>query len=381
MHLAPKHTGRIVALLAASLWVGLAPAQSATHGARRHPHVAAVPGSPQPDPTFWGMTSEGDTALVDLGREIQRIAAPLNGAVGVAIVHLESNRGVSLRGGERFPMASVYKLPIAIELLHQVACDQMSFDDVVPITSNDLRSGSGWIRHHRSRTAALTVLQLLEAMLQDSDNTASDLLLRMCGGPAVVTERLRTIGIEDVRVDRLEANMSLDYSGVEDVPPDSTWTLAELARVKGAVPVARRDESARAFLDDPRDTATPDAMAQLLALVWRGGALGPDESSRLLEILERTRTGPGRLRGKLPPDTPVAHKTGTWSTTNGITAAVNDVGIVTLPGDAGHLAMVVFVKGSNRSPRHIERGIASIARAAYDHWCGRTVPVERLAAP
>jgi beta-lactamase class A len=162
---------------------------------------------------------------------------------------------------------------------------------------------------------------------------------------------------------------------VTDAAPESTWTLAELARMKGQVPEALRNESAAAFLSDPRDTATPDAMVDLLACVWRGCALGPDETSRLIEILERTRTGPGRLRGKLPSETPVAHKTGTWSTTNGVTAAVNDVGIISLPGGAGNLAIAVFVKASNRSPHRIERGIASIARAAYDQWTANVPPL------
>jgi beta-lactamase class A len=265
-------------------------------------------------------------------------------------------------------MASVYKVPIAIQLMNKVSCDELSLDDVVPIGSANLRSGSGWIRHHRSRTAALTVRELFEAMIQDSDNTASDMLLRLAGGPEAVTARLRELGITEVRVDRSEASMSLDYGGVTDAAPESTWTLAELARMKGAVPEAQRNESAAAFLSDPRDTATPNAMVDLLACVWRGCALGGDETSRLIEVMERTRTGPKRLRGKLPPETPVAHKTGTWSTTNGITAAVNDVGIITLPGGAGNLAIAVFVKASNRSPHRIERGIASISRAAYDQW-------------
>ena len=130
-----------------------------------------------------------------------------------------------------------------------------------------------------------------------------------------------------------------------------------------------------AFLTDPRDTATPEAMANLLVKVLKGEALGWDDTHRLLEIMARARTGPERLRGQLPDSTRVAHKTGTWSTSYGITAAVNDVGVITLPGQAGHLVMAVFVKGSNKSHSRIERSIAAMARAAYDYWtaAARTV--------
>lgn len=308
-----------------------------------------------------------DSALGDLGREIELYAARAGGRVGIAVRHLETGIELSLRGDERFPMASVYKIPIALTLLEQVACDAVSLDDSVPIGAADLRTGSGYIYRHHRRIKALTVRELLEYMLTESDNTASDLLMRLCGGPEVVDARLQSLGVTGVRVDRYEALMSLHYSGVDAAPPDSMWTMSALWHLKQQVPMERREESAAAFLDDPRDTATPRGMVDLLARIWRLEALGADETSRLLEILKRVRTGSDRIPGRLPEGTPVAHKTGTWTTAFGITAAVNDVGIITLP-DGSHVAIAVFVKGSNRGPRRIERTIAALARAVYDYW-------------
>jgi beta-lactamase class A len=308
-----------------------------------------------------------DSALSDLATEIEVYAARAGGSVGFAVRHLETGVELSLRGHERFPMASVYKIPIALTLLDRVACDAVSLDDSVPITAADLRTGSGFIYRHHRHIKALSVRDLLEAMLTESDNTASDLLMRVCGGPEVVNAHMQSLGVRGVRVDRYEALMSLHYSGVSEIPPDSMWTMSALWRLKQEVPLERRAESAEAFLEDPRDTATPLAMVDLLARVWRHEALGPDETSRLLEILKRIRTGSDRIPRFLPEGTPVAHKTGTWTTAFGITAAVNDVGIVTLP-DGTHVAIAVFVKGSNRGPRRIERTIAALALAVYDHW-------------
>jgi beta-lactamase class A len=312
--------------------------------------------------------ADHDTALAGLARTIRTIAARAGGSVGVAAMHFERGEGVSLRGRERFPMASVYKIPIALQLLDRVGCGALSLDDPVHLTPADYRTGSGWITARHRRLNHLTVEDLLVAMLVDSDNTASDYLMRLAGGPAAVSAHLRTLGVPEVRVDRYEAAMALDYAGVNEAPPESTWTIDALWQLKKEVPDAERQASAASFLADPRDTTTPEAMANLLVEVLRGRALGWDDTNRLLEIMSRARTGTARLRGQLPDSTRVAHKTGTWSTAYGITAAVNDVGIITLPGNAGHLVIAVFVKGSNKSHRRIERTIGAIARAAYDYW-------------
>ena len=72
--------------------------------------------------------------------------------------------------------------------------------------------------------------------------------------------------------------------------------------------------------------------------------------------------GPLRIKGLLPPGTEVRHKTGT------IGGTTNDVGIITLPGEAGHVALAIFVKGSRRPSADVEPVIAQIARAVYDYF-------------
>jgi len=113
---------------------------------------------------------------------------------------------------------------------------------------------------------------------------------------------------------------------------------------------------------DPRDTSSPEAMVTLLERIYRGDTLKSESRALLLDIMERCRTGKGRLKGILPQETAVAHKTGTFS---GIT---NDVGIITLPDEAGHVAIAAFVKASEKGPAERERAIAQIARAVYDFF-------------
>ena len=323
------------------------------------PQHAAARERPLPPPT----------CLPELQVEIRRLAAAVGGVVGVTAAHLESGESVSLNARQRFPMASVFKLPIAMRLLHQVDRGQVSLDSSVAIARGDLRLGDSPITRHWRPGRTQTVRQLLEAMLVHSDNTAADLLLRVAGGPVSVDSRLRELGLDGgIRIDRSEADQMLDFYGLRDgAPPESEWSPQMFVRLVEGVPDAARLTFARAWIEDPRDSATPAAMCDLLASVQRGEALEPATTMLLLDCMQRARTGHRRLRGLLPADTPVAHKTGTYGTTGGITAAINDAGLVTLP-DGSHVAIAVFVKASTRGLDSIERGIARISRATYDYW-------------
>ncbi|HEY4070940.1 MAG TPA: serine hydrolase, partial [Sphingomicrobium sp.] len=116
------------------------------------------------------------------------------------------------------------------------------------------------------------------------------------------------------------------------------------------------------FDDDPRDTSTPNAMAQLLERIYTGKALSPASTKLLGEIQERNTTGKARIRARLPNGTVVAEKTGT------IGGSVNNVGVITLPGNAGKLIVAVFIKKSSRPFEDRERVIADISRALYDYY-------------
>jgi beta-lactamase class A len=114
------------------------------------------------------------------------------------------------------------------------------------------------------------------------------------------------------------------------------------------------------------NTATPVAMVTLLAKIARHEVGLTAASAALLEdLLLRVTTGQQRIKGALPPGTPVAHKTGMSGTRDGKTDATNDVGLITLPN--GHrVAVAVFVHASPADLATRERTIARVARAAYD---------------
>jgi beta-lactamase class A len=201
----------------------------------------------------------------------------------------------------------------------------------------------------------------------ESDNTAADAVLRLVGGPAVVERRLRARGFNAINVNRYEAEISLEMTGVRDVVPASEWTLDLQRRLIASVTPADLQAARARYTSDPRDTATPDDMAALLVRLQRGDLLPWPYGAQLIERMSHTKTGPQRLKARLPADTVVAHKTGTTD------VVINDVGIITLPENGGHLVLAVFVKNGGRVSA-MQNAIAEIAAASYEWFTGRELP-------
>ena len=298
-----------------------------------------------------------------LEKELARLAKVSGGTMGVAAIHIESGRSAFLNADEIFPMASTYKIAIAAQLLHRVDRGERRLSKMIDFEPGNLSPGSGTIsRLFDDPGLSVSLHNLLELMLLISDNSATDACLREAGGGASVTQRMKEIGVEGLRVDRSTLHLISDWIGVEEVPSRAELSPEKYAERANAVSEAARDSARERFDDDPRDTATPRAMAALLEKIWNGDILSEKSTALLLDIMERCQTGEARLKGLLPAGTRVAHKTGT------IGGTTNDVGIITLPQDAGHVIVAAFVKGSTLPGPEREKAIAEVARAAHDYF-------------
>ena len=283
--------------------------------------------------------------------------------MGVAAIHIESGRAAYLNPDEPFPMASTYKVPIAAQLLHRVDQGELTLSQRFEFEPGDLSPGSGTIsRLFDDPGLSVSLHNLLELMLLISDNSATDVCLREAGGGKAVTQRMKALGIEGIRVDRSTLALISDWIGVENVPSRSDLTLDDYRELVEAVPDSERDAAGAEFKNDRRDTSTPRAMGALLQKIWSGDTLSADSTALLLDIMKRCETGEARLKGLLPKGTVVAHKTGTIGQTT------NDVGIITLPNGEGHVIVAAFVKDSEWPVPDRERAIAEAARAAHDYF-------------
>jgi beta-lactamase class A len=328
---------------------------------------------PAPDPDYRGKDAVPveqmavDTAAADSGALDSAFAAierESGGELGVTATVVESGRTVSHRGGERFPMASTFKVAVAMAVLARVDSGRMALSDPVEVMPRDFRIGPSQVSDTVGpRGGKASIRTLVQSMLLYSDNTATDALMRHLGGPAAVQAHLASRGIAGISVDRYEGQVHWDYNGVRDVPPDSGWTRQEFERRIAAVPAAEKDSAHARFFADPRDTGTPDGWAQLLIQLQRGDGISAASRELVLDAMRRSPTGTRRIRAGVPQGTEVADKTGTIGRTT------NDVGLVTLP-DGTHVAVAVFVRNSTKSNEQVEPSIAAAARAVYQHFAG-----------
>ncbi len=272
-------------------------------------------------------TAPPATVAAELTERLRTLCARARGDVGVAVVHVETGQAVEVQGAKPLPLYSVFKLPLAITVLRQVDAKQLALDRQVSVTPEDVAPGAQFNTDLWRQPVEKSVAELLELSIVRSDNTSSDKLLQVIGGPAVVTEQMRALGFSQL---------------------DIKYTSREFA--------AHRDKP---------NTGTATDLAQLLAKLQQGELLQSSSLQTLLGFMGRSLTGgERRLRANLPAGTPVADKTGS----GGPGTSTNDVGLITLPKGKGHLAIAVLVSGSKLTTPAQEKLIAQLARAAYDAY-------------
>ncbi|HEY4100657.1 MAG TPA: class A beta-lactamase [Gemmatimonadales bacterium] len=267
--------------------------------------------------------------LARSGSAIGKIAAAIDGRVGAAGLVVETGDRVDFRGNERFPMQSVYKVPIAMAVLQQIDAGRVTLSQSMHLRRGDLvPEVHSPIRDANPSGGDFTVRELLRGAIVESDGTASDMLLTMTT-PENVTHLLRTAGIDSVVVATTERAMTRGPT-VQD-----------------------------------RNWSTPRAAVQLLRELQRGRTISAPSRALLLGWMEETTIGADRIKGRLPKGTIVAHKTGLDQTRNGMVRATNDIGLVTLP-NGQHLAIAVFIRDSRAPESRRADAIARIARAMWD---------------
>ena len=271
----------------------------------------------------------------ELRHQIEQIVGMTKGKVGVAAVLLGPNPPttlVELNADDHFPMQSVYKVPISMAVLDQIQNGKMKLDQKVQITKADFigRAAHSPIRDRHPNGVELTIDELMRFAIGESDGTASDVLMKLAGGPKAIESYLRNLGVADMMVRNTENEFSHDHS-----LQYQNWT-------------------------------TPKAATALLRALHERRALGEFHTSLLLQYMRNSTPGAKRLKGELPKDAIVAHKTGTSGTDKGVTAATNDIGIITLP-DGRSFAIAVFVSESPENLQVREGVISGAARAVWDY--------------
>jgi len=269
--------------------------------------------------------------------KIQQIVSDRNALVGVSIIGNDGKDTISLHGDRRFPMQSVFKFHIALAALSEIDKGKLSLYQKIDISKDKLLPEDFWspLRDENPNGGSFTIERLIEYSVSHSDNTACDILIRLIGTPKTVEEYFKKNNIQDIQITFNEEEMQAKWENMFQ-----NWT-------------------------------TPKAASETLKMFYKNenNLVSKTSYDFFWKTNKETTTGRNRIKGQLPEGTIVAHKTG-WSGTNketGITAAVNNIGIVFLP-NGEYFIISVFVTESKESFDTNEKIIADIAKATYDFY-------------
>ncbi|GHU29946.1 beta-lactamase [Betaproteobacteria bacterium] len=260
--------------------------------------------------------------------ELAALEAASGTKIGVFLRDTANNVTLQSRSGERFPFCSTFKVMLVAAVLEQSRKEPGIMQQYIPYTQKDLVSWSPVTEKHI--TAGMTVAELSAAALQFSDNTATNLLLRLLGGPDAVTSYARSIGDSSFTLNRWEPDLNTVLPG------------------------------------DERDTTTPAAMGESLRRLVLGDTLPLPQREQLQSWLRGNTTGDQSIRAGVPAGWVVGDKTG-----SGAYGTTNDIAVLWPP--AGEpLILVIYLTHTDETAPNRKDILVQVTRLLVQTWQTRT---------
>jgi beta-lactamase class A len=236
-----------------------------------------------------------------------RVGVAVRGPGGLLFAH---------RAAERFLAASTVKLAVMVALFRRFDRGESAPGERHTLRAAEKCPGSGVLLALHDGLE-LTLADLLYLMISISDNTATNLLIRRAGLPAV-NATMRELGL----------------------------TASTLAREMRGRPSAA---------GEPENWATPADYALLVEAIVTDRAASASACAAMRALLATQQNG-RRIARHLPAGVLWGSKTGTVGT------AVNDAGFITTT--AGTLVLALYCDGFADEPA-AEEAIGAISRAAW----------------
>jgi beta-lactamase class A len=239
--------------------------------------------------------------------------------IGVTAIDSATHRRIDHRPNERFLMCSTFKLLAAAAVLQRVDRGEERLDRFVPYTQTDILEYAPVTKKHVAE-GGMQLGALCEAAIEQSDNTAGNLLLRAIGGPAGLTKFARSIGDNTTWLDRIEPDLNVSKDG------------------------------------DQRDTTSPASMCTDLVRILTTGFLSEKSRDLLQDWLSKNETGATMIRAGIPADWRVGDKTG-----RSRQGEINDVAVVAPPNGA-QIFVAIYVMAPSLSDERRADVVAKVAR-------------------
>jgi len=294
----------------------------------------ALPGAdpatfPTPAPILEGVPDSERERVEEVARQAGERIGDYGGIAGVYVRDLDGDYGYGVRPDEQFFSASVIKIPVMVAVYRKVDQGELEFSQEVEIQDEDWAAGAGWLQWEEAGTKQ-TVGDLLLLMMTQSDNVATNALVRTVGGPDHVNEVARSLGAKN------------------------TLLYQKVSSERGAVPA----------LDNH---TTPRDMAVMLEKIARDEAASPQSCEYMVELMY-TNELDWWLDAGLPADIYAANKAG-W-----LYKVYSDVGIVNADGRRYVVSIM-----SKYGPEDVNEGellIEDLSRATWEAQGAETEDAE-----
>jgi beta-lactamase class A len=278
-----------------------------------------------------------ETPLQRLRAAVERTTRSVNATWGIYVKSLDTGEEIALDADRQMETMSTIKIPLMVEAFEQIKAGKFKLTDKYTFAAADSQPGTGTIQR-LDPGAVMTVKDLLTMMIIVSDNTATEVLYRMVGGPEAVNKRMDALGLAKTRA--------------MNVP--SKW-----------FPALRSAPTTEQFYRDgkfPFGVSTPREMGRLLEMMERGTLVDKASSDLMLQIMRgqlyRTRI-PRYVTGYRIP-----HKTGDFLPYVG-----DDVGM--LEADGRTIIVSIFTGNHFGSGEALENAIGLVAKEVADYFTYR----------
>ena len=245
------------------------------------------------------------------------------GRIGVAAVDIAKNTRIEYHADQRFLMCSTFKVLAAAAVLKRVDDKKEKLERFVRYGEAQLLEYAPVTRAHVTE-GGMTLEALCAAALEQSDNTAANLLLEAIGGPKGVTETARALGDNSTHLDRMEPELNMAAEG------------------------------------DERDTTTPAAMCHGLERLFTSAFLSATSRERLENWMRANQTGLKMIRASVPAAWRAGDKTGRSGK-----GATNDIAILR-PPSGGPIFMAIYVVDAGEPQERRDELVAEVAKLALE---------------
>jgi len=252
-------------------------------------------------------------------KRLSEIIASSPAVTGLMAVDLTSGETFAFNENQVFPQASAIKVPILIEVYQQAQQKRFNLSDKLTIAPDEAVGGTG-VLQYMIGPVSLSIQNLAVLMITQSDNTATNALIKLVGMQAV-NKRIKALGLQETKLQRIMMDVKSSAKGVENI-------------------------------------STPAEAVKILKMLYSGEIINPEASAEMLGILKKTERSTSRLAAGIPDDVPIAFKPGML---NGVST---EWAVIYLKKRPYAVAVMEKYKTAGKA----ERAVEQLSEVLYDYF-------------